>query len=308
MHSVGAVSVDDNLFGVSYRQSTAGDHKYDIQNNTVFSDGYYAVNLLSSVDSKIFNNLLVSYNPDADPSKSGFKYGDISQHQNIEFYNNKVMRAFDYFAARENSVDEGNKFNYNPSNKNNITNDIDGRNISADDTRKSYSYNPLIPGSSDKSGLNDGDQWWVKPGTDDNSGDKNSNNTNSQGSGDNNGDSSGNSTGHQVSIRDLLLSFVNSNTDDGKVNTTSYNGHNTNTVTNNSDVTPSAEGKDSLASQSKSTKSIDASSAGESSASKKVYEIDEKNEIDKFIPSIFFIIPILVLLIIGVRRKKSDLE
>ncbi|WP_406534742.1 right-handed parallel beta-helix repeat-containing protein [Methanobrevibacter sp.] len=309
VHSVGAVSIDDNLYGISYRQSTSGDHQYDIQNNTVFSDGYYSVNLLSSVDSNIFNNLLVSYNPNADSSKSGFKYGDISQHENMEFYNNKVISAFDYFAARENIIDKGYEFNYNPFNNNDVSNNIDGSKISSNETNKKYSYNPLIPGSSDKSGFSDGDQWWTKPGADDNSGDNNEDNTNSQGSGDNAGEASGNSTGRQISLRELLQSFVNSNTDDGKVNTTSYNGHKTDIVANNSDTTPSAEGNDALASQSKSTKSLDVSSAGDSSSiSKKVYEIDEKNEIDKFIPSVFFIIPILVLLFIGIRRKKSNFE
>ena len=311
VHSVGDVSVDDNIYGISYRQSTSGDHKYDIQNNTVYSDGYYGINLISSVDSKVLNNLLISFNPKvSDVTRTGFKYGDISQHRNLETYNNRVMEAFEYFAARENSrTDDGYDFNYNPNNKNNINNDFDGRNISSDDTRKNYSYNPLIPGSSDRSGMNDGDAWWTKPGMDDNSENSNNDNKNSQGSGDSEGDSSGNSTGHQVSLSELLRNFMNSNTDDGKVNVTSYNGYNVEAVENASDVTPSAEGEDALASQSKTTKSLDAASAGDSSStSKKVYEIDEKNEIDKFIPSVFFIIPLVALLFIGIRRKKSSFE
>ena len=306
VHSVGEVTVDDNIYGVSYRQSTSGDHKYDIQNNTVYSDGYYAVNLISSVNSTVANNLIVSYNPDAAPTRTGFKYGDLSQHQNLEFYNNRIIKAFEYFADRENVIDGGHDYNYNPSNRNNIDNNFDGRNISSDDTRKNYGYNPLIPGSSDKSGLNDGDAWWTKPGTDD---ETNNGDHDSQGSGDSEGDSSGNSSGHQVSLSEILRNFMNSNTDDGKVNVTSYNGHNVEAAENASDVTPSAEGKDALASQAKTTKSLDAASAGDSSSvSKKVYEIDEKNEIDKFIPSVFFIIPLIILLIIGIRRKKSTFE
>ena len=110
-------------------------------------------------------------------------------------------------------------------------------------------------------------------------------------------------------MSELLRNFMNSNTDDGKVNVTSYNGHNSEAVANASEVTPSAEGKDALASQFKTTKSLDVASAGDSSsASKKVYEIDEKNEIDKFIPSVFFIIPLMILLLIGIRRKKSSFE
>ncbi|WP_067041616.1 hypothetical protein [Methanobrevibacter sp. YE315] len=306
VHSVGALTENDNLYGISYRQSTAGDHQYNIQNNTVFSDGFYAVNLLSSVDSKIFNNLLISYNPNADPTKSGFKYGDIAQHKGMEFFNNRVMRAFDYFASLENNVDNGNTFNYNPENNKGISNNVDGRRISGEKTNNPYAFNPLISGTSDKSGSNDGDDDWWNPGisSGDNKGD------NSQGSGSGQGTSSGNSSGtHRTSLRDLLLDFIESNTDNGNVNTTSYNGQSTYRYTNESDVTPSAEGDEGLASQSKTTKSSDPSNAGDSSSvSKKVYEIDKKNEIDKFIPSIFFIIPIMVLLFIGVKRKKSNLD
>ncbi len=307
VHSVGAVTVDDNLFGISYRQSTSGDHKYDIQNNTIFSDGYYSVNLLSSVDSKIFNNLLVSYNPDVDPSKSGYKYGDISQHRNMEFFNNRVMKAFDYFASLQNSVDNGNIFNYNPENEKDISNKVDGSKISGEKNNNPYSFNPLIPGTSDKYGGEDGeDQWW-NPINGKSSGDSD----NSKGSGDGKGSSSGNSSNSRyTSLKDVLLSYINSNTEDGEVNTTSYNGHATSyEFTNESDVTPSSEGEEGLASQSKSAKSLDSPQTGDSaSVSKKVYEIDEKNEIDKFIPSVFFIIPIMILLFIGIRRKKSNLN
>ncbi|MBR3140490.1 MAG: right-handed parallel beta-helix repeat-containing protein [Methanobrevibacter sp.] len=310
VHSVGDVSVDDNIYGISYRQSTSGDHKYDIQNNTVFSDGYYGVNLISSVDSKVVDNLLVSFNSDvADKTRTGFKYGDISQHKNLESYNNRVIQAFEYFAARENSrTDDEIDFNYNPSNEKNLDNKVNGRNISSDDSRKNYSYNPLIPGSSDKSGLNDGDAWWTKPGSDE-SGDENSNNKNSDGSGLNDEESSGNSSGHKVSLSEILRNFIDSNTDEGEVNVTSYNGHDVVAVENSSDVTPSAEGDEALASQAKSTKSIEGASASDSSSvSKKVYEIDEKDNISKFIPSVFFIIPLVFLLFIGIGRKKSNLE
>ncbi len=310
VHSVGDVSVDDNIYGISYRQSTSGNHKYDIQNNTVYSDGYYGINLISSVDSKVLNNVLISFNPEvSNVTRTGFKYGDIKQHKNLESYNNRVMKAFEYFSGRENVVDGGHDYSYNPSNRNNIDNNFDGSDISSDDTRKNYSYNPLIPGTSDGSGLDDGDAWWTKPGMDDDSENGNNDNQNSQGSGDNDKESSGNSSGHQVSLSELLRNFMNSNTDNGKVNVTSYNGHNTDVVANASEVTPSAEGKDALASQSKTTKSLSEASAGDSSStSKKIYEIDEKDEIDRFIPSIFFIIPLMALLFIGIRRKKSSFE
>ena len=107
-----------------------------------------------------------------------------------------------------------------------------------------------------------------------------------------------------MSLRDFLVNFINSNTENGNVNTTSFNGQNVNTRTNQSDATPS----DSSASQSKSSSSPNSAAGGESqSVSKKAYEIDEKNE-EKFIPSIFFIIPVLILLYIGIRRRKSNLD
>lgn len=302
VHSVGDVSVDDNLYGVSYRQSTSGDHQYNIQNNTVFSDGYYAVNLLSSVDSKIFNNLLVSYNPNADPAKSGYKYNDISAHKNTEFYNNQVVKAFDYFASRENSVDNGNEFNYNPNNDKDISNNIDGSKISNAETKKQYSFNPLIPGTHDDSGISDKENEGSLPGNDSQS----SSDSKYDGSGENKGSGNGSRT---TSLKELLLNFINSNTEGGRVNTTSYNGQaNVNVASNNSDSTPSDKGSESAASESKSTKSLDSSAGESSSVSKKIFEIEEKNEIDKFIPSVFMIIPALILLLIGIKRKKSTFE
>ena len=287
VHSVGDVSVNDNLYGISYRQSTSGDHQYNIHDNKVFSDGYYSVNLLSSVDSKIFNNLLVSYNPNADPSKSGYKYG----------------------------VDNGNEFNYNPNNNKEISNNVDGSKISNGETKKQYSFNPLIPGSKKNSGSQDDGETGKLPIDDSQSGDdKPSDNKDDGGSGDNQHSGS-------KSLKDLLLNYINSNaengkedttsnTDGGKVKTNSFDGHqqNVNVESNSSDVTPSTEGTDSAASESKSTASSDSSAGESSSVSKKIYEIEEKNEIERFIPSIVMIIPALILLLIGIRRKKSTLE
>jgi hypothetical protein len=306
VHSVADVSLEDNLYGISYRQKTAGDHQYNIQDNTVFSDGYYSVNLLSSVDSKVFNNLLVSYNPNADPSKTGYKYGDISSHENMEFYNNPVMKAFDYFASRENNVDNGEVFNYNPSNDKGISNTIDVSRIDNGETKKQHSFNPLIPGTHKTSGSDDGQQSGVLPSDDS----QTDNDKTSDEDKDNNKESSGNGESYGMSIKELLLNYINSNTDSGTVYTTSYNGHdqNANVESNSSDATPSAEGSDSAASESKSTASLDSSAGESSSVSKKIFEIEEKNEIDRFIPSIVMIIPALILLFIGIRRKKSTLE
>ena len=304
VHSVGDVSIDDNIYGISYRQSTSGDHQYDIENNTVFSDGFYAVNLLTSVNSKVINNLLVSYNSKVNSGSGGFKYWDVNSHRGLEFYNNQIMRAFDYFALNNNNIDNGDKTDYStPKNDKGIKNDIDGSKLSSEDKDNKYPFNPLIPGNSKDYGTNDQTQTGDDKKDDDSSLDNNGGNSNQEGS-------SGNSTkSNAMSLKEFLINFINSNTEGGNVNTTSYNGQqNVNVQSNQSDATPSAEGTESAASQSKSSASPDASAAGESeSVSKKAYEIDEKNE-DKFIPSIFFIIPVLILLFIGIRRKKSNLD
>ncbi len=301
VHSVGDVTLDDNIYGISYRQSTSGDHQYNIQNNTVFSDGFYAVNLLSSVDSKVINNLLVSYNSKVKDGNGGFKYWDVNSHSGLEFYNNRIIRAFDYFALNNNNIDNGDKNDYStPRNNKGITNKIDGSKLSAGEEESKYSFNPLIPGTSKEQGSTDPQQ--SETGDDETSKTDESGVVPSE-----QGSSSGNSSkANQMSLRDFLINFINSNTDGGNVNTTSYNGQkNVNVQSNRSDATPSAEGSESAASQSKSSASADSSAAGDSDGvTKKVYEIDEKSD-DRFIPSVFFIIPVLILLFIGIWRKKS---
>lgn len=304
VHSVGDVSIEDNLYGISYRQSTNGDHQYNIQNNTVFSDGFYAVNLLSSVDSKVINNLLVSYNSKVKNGNGGFKYWDINSHEGLEFYNNQIIRAFDYFALNNNNVDNGDKNDYTtPKNDKGITNKIDGDKLSkSDDDNNKYSYNPLIPGNSkDQGNTNqqpqDGEDTPQEDSSDNNGGSSNQ------------GDSSGDGTKKEpMSLKEALINFINSNTESGNANTTSFNGQNANVRSNESDATPSAEGSESAVSQSKSSVSPDSSGAGDSEGvSKKIFEIEEKTD-DSFIPAIFFIIPVMILLFIGIRRKKSKFE
>ena len=297
VHSVGDVSVDDNIYGISYRQSTSGDHKYDIQNNTVFSDGYYAVNLLSSVDSKVLNNLLVSYNSKVNNGNGGFKYWDVSSHNGLEFYNNQVIRAFDYFALNNNNVDNGDTNDYStPKNDKDISNKIDGSKLSNGENKNKYSFNPLIPGTSNEGGSP------INPQEDDGTS-KDSSESQNQGQF-TPGEKSGDTSRKGMSLKDYLINFINSNTEGGSVNTTSYDGKDVNAVSNNSDATPSTEGESSAASQSKSSKGLESGASESDSVSKKAYEIDEKGD-DRFIPSIFFIVPVLILIFIGFRRKKS---
>lgn len=298
VHSVGAVGENDNIYGVSYRQSTGGDHKFNIENNTVFSDGYSSVFLLSSENSTVANNLLVSYNEKVKNGNNGFNYGDLSSQNGISFYNNRVIRAFDYFAALNNDIDGGNDYDYSTPVNNGISNNVDGSNIRGKDS-KTQPYNPLIPGSAKNGNYEQYGQPIVNPGRDD-SGDGD----NGQGSIDinNHGDDSGSTTGS--SIRDILLSYLNSNNDaNGESNSTSNSNHNSNVVSNNSDSNPSDAGENALSSESSSPAPYSSSSdAGESKSVSKSYEILEKTNED-FIPSVFYVILAIFLLIFGIKRK-----
>ena len=307
VHSVGEVTENDNLYGVSYGQHTDGDHQYNIHNNTVFSDGYYSVNLISSNDSTVADNLLVSYNPNATNS-NGFKYGDLSAHEGIEFSNNSVVSAFDYFANRENNVDNGHEYYYNPFIDNEISNVIDGSRISDGESKNQHSYNPLIPGSSSDWGIHTGeDGWTINMG------------------GYSPQDGSDDSNGNQMSLNDLLYNYISahsgnsnksssssedrqpndffSNTNGGKTNVTSYKGHSY-VIANNSDISPSDSGPGFAASLSKS--SFDDSG----SVAKKAYNIDRIEDMgDKMsISPIILVIILLLLLLIGYKWKKFILE
>jgi hypothetical protein len=216
------------------------------------------------------------------------------------------MRAFDYFAKTNNDVDNGDKNDYStPKNNKGISNKIDGSKLSSSENENKYSFNPLIPGTSKEEG------WRYEEQTQNGDEKKDDESSDSENSGvfPNPGSGSSDSSKNKgMSLKDYLVNFINSNTDGGQTNTTSFNGQNVNTQSNQSDASPSDKGSDSSASQSKSSKSPDSAGGGESgSVSKKAYEIDEKNE-DKFIPSIFFIIPVLILLFVGIRRKKSNLD
>ena len=280
VHSVGAVGIDDNIYGVSYRQSTAGDHKYSIQNNTVFSDGFKSVYLLSSTDSTVANNLLVSYNSNAKNGYDGFGYGDLAGHKNINFQNNQVIRAFDYYAnIYNNNVNEENsRYTYtNPTNTRQVSNVIDGRSIKPISNEKP-SYNPLIPGSSEYHGTySEGEVIPIRTA--------NQERSNSQ------------NTGERSFNGNQNTNIPGSNSD---ANTNTFDGASSYTRSNSTDATPSDIGMDSLAGES-------VSSGGSSSVAKKAFEIEDINKTE-FIPSIVYVIITLILLIVGYRRKYSNLN
>ena len=317
VHSVENVTKDDNLYGVSYLQSTEGDHKYNISQNTVFSDGYYSVNLLSSVNSSVADNLLVSYNPNAKGS-NGFKYGDLSSHEGIEFYNNSVVSAFDYFARRENIIDNGEAYDYNPTIGSNISNDIDASGIFNGKSDGKHSYNPLIPGSNDNWGIHSGEDGWTIPKDEDSKKEESSNpQPNDDDESSDNGlslnqllanyiKSNGNSTSGEFSWEDIF-SDDDKRGDGAKANVTVIDGTDADEAMNDSDQSPSDSGPDLSVSQSDAS----SGSVGDAGAvAKKAYKIDQIKDIEKkssLLPIVLIALA-LICLLVGYKRKKSFFE
>ena len=313
VHSVGNVDINDNIYGVSYRQHIAGNHTFNIQNNTVFSDGFYSVSILDSVNSTIKDNLLISYNENAKNSYGGYNQGNPFSHKGDYYSNNRVIRYVDYYASVNNVVDGGNEFNYEkPTNDRNLDNNIDGKNIVGEDIRKSYDYNPLIPGSKDNGKTNDDSESGSSGNTGIHSGD--SDGIDGPGI---NIDGSGDSTSGTVSLKDLLSNFIKSNgngkssensisSKDG--NSSSDDGSSANAYSNDTDVTPSTEGVESLEPESKESSSSNGAaspSLSQGSTASKAFELEDLTK-HPFIPSVFFVIIVMILLVVGFRRKKSN--
>ena len=64
----------NNIAGITYVQSTSGSHQFDIQNNTIYSEGKYAVLIKSAKDSQIIGNTLYAHELNGDDAaifKSG---------------------------------------------------------------------------------------------------------------------------------------------------------------------------------------------------------------------------------------------
>ena len=282
VHSVGAVGINDNIYGVSYRQSTDGDHKYSIKNNTVYSDGFKSVFLLDSKNSTVADNLLISYNDNARNGYDGFNYGDLSHHDNINFENNQVIRAFDYFANQNNNFDNGEEYSYvTPINNNGISNVIDGSGINPVNNKNKPTYNPIIPGTSSHQSE------MYTPGiinsqTTNEESENKENNQHNDGIDDKSNEKGDNSHSSTNSSSDII------------------NNVDSTYVSNNTDVTPSDSGSQSLVGMSES-------SGGSSSVSKKAFELEDLTK-SEFIPSIFYVIATLILLIAGYRRKNSNSE
>ncbi|AMD18282.1 hypothetical protein TL18_09810 [Methanobrevibacter sp. YE315] len=59
--SVGAYSDKNALYGISYAQDIGSTHMFDIRDNTVYTDGKYAVYLLEAVNSNVTDNTLYAH-------------------------------------------------------------------------------------------------------------------------------------------------------------------------------------------------------------------------------------------------------
>ena len=151
VHSIAAVDEGDNLYGISYRQNTDGDHTFDIEDNLVFSEGFYAVYLLSSVGSTIKNNMLVTSREGApDKTLEGYKEGP-KEHVGDTFYNNTVLNEYTYWSKILNTIDGGENTEYiTPENINNRDNTVDGNLVEPDNNNPNFDKNPLKPGNGTK--------------------------------------------------------------------------------------------------------------------------------------------------------------
>lgn len=145
VHSIDEVFEDSNLYGISYRQSTDGEHSFNVVNNTVFSNGYYAVAALDAQNSNFEGNTLYTDNDEA-VGKDSLKIfdEDVSSYSSD---NNKVKSIWDYLADEYNAQDGGEDFEYEtPSNVNNRTNEADASSIvPGGNNNPSPNSNPLLP-------------------------------------------------------------------------------------------------------------------------------------------------------------------
>ena len=288
VHSVGPVSVNDNLYAISYRQSTAGSHTFNIQNNFAMSNGYYAVYLLSSDDSTIFNNTLISSNGDVNSGDNSYKQGP--RNHNGDFSReNRVITILDYYKSK-NNIDV-------TSNSNSFDNSIiSGGSISWNNynNQQRPNGNPLVPHYSN-----------IK---------KDSPANPMDGSDENNNYIDDGSVQGRIYVSDkksdLKHETSSENDEFSYVEATSYgdvgsDGFNLNSYSNGSDVSPSLNGNDNSLSGSQSSDG----SASSQSVSKSAYELDETvKDKEKFIPSVFLVVLILLLLVIGYKRKNSSFD
>ena len=293
VHSVGEVNEDDNLYAISYRQSTAKEHTFNIQNNVAYTDGYYAVYLLSSDNSIIYDNTLISSNENAVSGSDSYREGPRG-HDGDDYSNNKVINERDYY-GHENSI------NINFYDNTGIRY-IDGRGIGWNNqNQETHNYNPLVPSYSnnifDQNNEGSGiiDEYHDDGTIQGTITDKSGNNLKPT-------DFDINDHTFESDIEYDVESSTQKDAVNGKSNANAnMNSIGANANSNSSDATPSV-GTDNPLSNSQS-----GSSNAESQSVSKSYEIKEIEE-KEFIPSVFFVLLICLLLVIGYKKKNNTLE
>lgn len=273
VHSVGEVSIADNLYAISYRQATSGVHTFNIQNNTAFTDGYAAVYLLGSYDSKISGNTLVSLNENAETGSDAYGRGPFA-HVNDNAYNNRVINIRDYL-ANLNNVDGGN--HGNSKDMGSSASNVDGTSFDSKPAAQ-YEFNPLIPGYFDTHGVSAHAE--LNGGT-------------------------GFDSGDVYIISSELNNDVKTHSEEivqKSISNTTFGAH-ADSINNDSDVTPDLIGSNAPIG------SMEAGQADTSSASDKAFEIKKvQNNEANIISPVFFVIISLFLLIIGYKRRDSGLK
>ena len=59
-YNVGAYNPGNYMYGISYAQYMYGDRSFDVRNNTVYVDGYYAVSFLNANNCNVTDNFLIT--------------------------------------------------------------------------------------------------------------------------------------------------------------------------------------------------------------------------------------------------------
>ena len=294
VHSIAEVNEGDNIYGVSYRQSTEESHTFNIGNNTVYSDGTVAVYLLGSDDSNVTNNTVISFNDNAKTGENSYKEGSHS-HTNTNENGNTVIRADDYYKNQNININgEGSSDDSSSHSNSLIHHDGNG-----DNNGNNPASNPIIPGYNPNQGTSGG-------------GNANTNNTNvfdndgfeegdAQGTIDDDSSLNGHSTDDN---RNGTNRKHSNNNDNDKVRNNSNTSNGGTISSNGTDASPGLNGNSPIG------ESPESSSEGQDTVAKKAFKIEKVLDFakDNTFEMILLIIGALILLIVGYKRKKTFLK
>ena len=103
VQNVNEYNDDNNIAGITYVQSTSGSHQFDIQNNTIYSEGKYAVLIKSAKDSQIIGNTLYAHELKGDDAAI-FKSGTnniIKDNKPMTFVSDIIIDVNNAWVGRE---------------------------------------------------------------------------------------------------------------------------------------------------------------------------------------------------------------